>query len=264
MFLTYSIRLTFPNLLKYHPKSRVSIDSQTVENAEKQPPPVDRDSSVPLAGLFLILTAIATLIAVVTRVSANADQPTLAETLSAIADNRILYGAGGAARLVSGVTLLVVGVLLMRSWLTRQGYESRLGSSFFAMSGVFTAVSGACALALSVSAQENPTPESIGSPTETVDLIRGLFGEIGFTFAGLALVIAAARQWQAGLPFSKIAPLSALIGIAMLFIWWDAATIIHRITGVAFLLWLVLIGFMLVTGRVERHFILKSTSRSSP
>ena len=261
--MTCSIRLIFPNLLKYHPKSRVSIDSQTVENAEKQPAPVNRDSSVPMAGLFLILTAIATLIAVVTRVSANADQPTLAETLSAIADNRILYGAGGAARLVSGVTLLVVGVLLMRSWLTRQGYESRLGSSFFTMSGLFTAVSGACALALSISAQENPSPESIGSPTETVDLIRGLFGEVGFTLAGLALVMIAIKQWKAE-PLRKLAPLSAVIGIAMLLIWWDAATIIHRITGIAFLLWLIFVGVMFITGRVERYFILKSTSRSSP
>lgn len=232
-------------------------------NAEKQPAPVNRDSSVSLAGLFLILTAIATLIAVVTRVSANADQPTLAETLSAIADNRILYGAGGAARLVSGITLLVVGVLLMRSWLTRQGYESRLGSSFLTISGLFTAASGACALALSISAQENPSPESIGSPTETVDLIRGLFGEVGFTLAGLALVMIAIKQWKAE-PLRKLAPLSAVIGIAMLLIWWDAATIIHRITGIAFLLWLIFVGVMFITGRVERYFILKSTSRSSP
>ena len=34
------------------------------------------------AGLFLLITAVATLVAVVTRVSANADQPTLAETLT--------------------------------------------------------------------------------------------------------------------------------------------------------------------------------------
>ena len=40
----------------------------------------------------------------------------------------------------------------------------------------------------------------------------------------------------------------------MQLIWLDAATIMHRISGVAFVLWLVAIALMLLTGRVERHF----------
>ena len=40
------------------------------------------------AGLFLLITAVATLVAVVTRVSANADQPTLAESLIVISENK--------------------------------------------------------------------------------------------------------------------------------------------------------------------------------
>ena len=235
-----------------------------MEDTGKQPGRVNRDFSAPLTGLFFIITAIATLVAVVTRVSANADHPTLPETLSAIADNRVLYGAGGAARLVSGVTLLAAGLLLLRSWLTRHGHQSRIFSALLAFSGVFTAVSGALALALSVSAQEDATPASIGSSTETVDLLRGLLGEIGFTMAGLALIVVAIQQWKAGPPYRKIALFSVVAGIAMQFIWWDAATIVHRITGIAFLLWLILMGVMFVTGRVERHYILKSNSTSNP
>ena len=202
--------------------------------------------------------------AVIIRVSANADHPTLPETLAAIADGRVLYGAGGVARFVSGITLLVAGLLLSRTWVIRQGFGHPLVPVFLAASGVITAVSGGCALALSISAQGGSDVEPIGATTEAVAAARWLTGKIGFSFAGLALVIAARRQWQAGQPLRKIAPLSAVIGIAMLFIWWDSATIIHRFTGVAFLLWLILIGFMLVTGRVERHFAARATLDSKP
>ena len=40
----------------------------------------------------------------------------------------------------------------------------------------------------------------------------------------------------------------------MQFIWIDAATFMHGINGIAFVLWLTLIGVMLATGRVERQF----------
>ena len=200
----------------------------------------------------------------VTRVSANTDHPTLPETLNAIADSRALYGAGGIARFVSGATLLVAGWLLLRTWVIRQGFGHPLVPAFLALSGVVTAVSGACALALSISAQGNAQVDPVGSTTEAVATARWLTGKIGFTVAGVALLIAARQQWKAGVPLKKIAPLSAIIGVAMQFIWLDAATIVHRITGIIFLLWLVLIGFMLITGRVERHFVSKAISAPRP
>ena len=52
-----------------------------------------------------------------------------------------------------------------------------------------------------------------------------------------------------------IAPLSVIIGLAMQLIWVDALTVVHRVSGVAFVVWLLAIGFMLMTGRVERLFI---------
>lgn len=113
---------------------------------------------------------------------------------------------------------------------------------------------------LSISAQGNVEEDTIGTTIEAIAAARWLTGKIGFTLAALALIIAARQQWKAGLPLKKIAPLSALLGIAMLFIWLDAATIVHRITGIVFLLWLVIIGFMLITGRVERHFVSQAAS----
>ena len=67
-----------------------------------------------MTGMLLILTAIATVVAVVGRVSADADQPTLAASLAAIAESRGLYGLGGAGRFVSGVTLIAVAWCLFR------------------------------------------------------------------------------------------------------------------------------------------------------
>ena len=81
------------------------------------------DRSARTAGILLILTAAATVAAVAGRVAADADQPTLSESMAAIALDRWLYLAGGAARLVSGITLIAAAWLLLRTWIIRSGWE---------------------------------------------------------------------------------------------------------------------------------------------
>ena len=71
---------------------------------------------------------------------------------------------------------------------------------------------------------------------------------------GLALVAAAPYQWKAGGILRYVAVASAVIGIAMQFIWIDAATAVHRVSGAAVFIWLLVIGVMLLAGRVERQF----------
>ena len=211
-----------------------------------------KDPAARLAGLFLLLTAVATAVMVYARVAADADQDTLLESLHAIAANKAMYSLTGAARLVSGVTLIAAAWFLWKTWLVREGFETRIVPLLFATSGAFTAVSGACALLLAAAATVGM--DSVDASTETVALLRWLTGKAGFAEAGLALVAAAQRQWIAGGAIRRIAPASAATGIAMQFIWIDAATIMHRLSGVAFGVWLIAIGLMLVTGRVERHF----------
>ena len=53
-----------------------------------------RDSSTRIAGALLILTAALTALSAVGRLAADADQPTLAESLEAIARSAGLYGLG--------------------------------------------------------------------------------------------------------------------------------------------------------------------------
>ncbi len=211
------------------------------------------DSAARKAGMLLLLTAAASAVSAVARVSANVDYPAVAESLAAISESRTLYGLGGGARLVSGLTLIGGALLLSRTWIIRQ----RLGTALFGASGIFTAISGACAAVLAISVPstaEIAALDSIGGSIDAIASLRWITGKIGFAAAGLALIVAARYQWKVGGNLRRISPFSAIIGIAMQFIWIDAATKAHPVIGALFFLWLVAIGFMLSTGRVEKHF----------
>ena len=212
-----------------------------------------RGSEARVAGALLLMTALATAVAVIGRVAADADQATLSESLASIADARSLYGLGGAARLVSGVTLLGAAWYLSRTWIIRERLGTPLVPILLAVSGAFTAVSGACALLLAVSAP-NVVETSVAPLMENSELLRWLTGKIGFAAAGLALIVAARYQWKVGGALRYIAPASLVIGISMQFIWFDAVIFMHRVSGIAFLVWLIAVGGMLFTGRVERLF----------
>ena len=213
-----------------------------------------RDPAARRAGALLILTAIATAAAVGLRVVADTDQPTLVESLAAIADNRGVYGLGSLVRLASGVVLMAAAWQLSRTWIIREGFGASLVPALFSASGAFTAISGVCAIALTFTAADAPVQGEMSGFTEFVAFARGLSGKIGFALAGLALIVAGRQQWKAGAPLRYISPASVVVGIAMLFIWLDAATAVHRVSGVLFLVWLAGIGLMLTAGRVERHF----------
>ena len=227
---------------------------QTWTPSEERRP---RDAAARAAGLFLLLTALATVLMVAARVAADADQATPAESFAAISETRVVYGIGGATRMVSGVTLAAAAWFLLNTWIIRERFGSPIVPILLAVSGLFTLVSGACAVWLAVSVPAAPgaiDSFAAASSTEVADYLRWLTGKIGFALAGLALLAAARYQWRAGGMLRRIAPVSAIIGILMQFIWVDSATFMHPINGTAFVLWLVAIGAMLATGRIERHF----------
>ena len=221
------------------------------------------DRSARTAGALLLLTAVATVVMVYARVSADADQPTLVESLRAIAESRSMYGASATARFVSGIALLAAAWYLSRTWIIRDVLGTPLVPYLLAVSGIVTAVSGACAGVLAVyqmpeaAAASGAAAFEAPSALEATSTLRGLTGKIGFAAAGIALLVAARYQWQVGGALRWIAPASAVIGITMQLIWIDAATIMHRIGGTAFFLWLVVMGTMLFTGLVERRFMAK-------
>ena len=76
--------------------------------------------------------------------------------------------------------------------------------------------------------------------------IRWFTGKAGFTAAGLGSAAATIPLWNTGGIPRAIAPASLVIGAAMLFIWVDAATVMHRVTGPSFLVWLLVAGVSLL------------------
>ena len=214
------------------------------------------DAAAQRAGWLLLATAAATAVAVFGRLAAGADLPALAESLAAVGRRRGWYGIGGAARLLSGITLFAGAWFLWHTRFMRRRLGTLLVSVLLAASGLFTAVSGACALAL---AQIAPEPSAaaaaarVGGGAALVAELRSISGKIGFTLAGLALLATALRQWRVGGRLRRLAPASALVGAAMPFIWVDAVTLLHRLSGPLFMVWLALIGFMLASGRVQRR-----------
>ena len=177
-----------------------------------------------------------------------------------------MYSVSGAARLISGLTLIAGAWFLWRTWVVRERFGTPAVPVLFAVSGAFTAVSGLCAIALAVAApaaSESAAVSVVDASTEAVASVRWVTGKAGFAVAGLALLAAAQRQWKAGGAIRRIAPGSVALGITMQFIWLDAATIVHRISGVGFVLWLFAIALMLLTGRVERHFAATRDSSSA-
>ncbi len=148
------------------------------------------------------------------------------------------HKAGGGGDTLAGAWFL------WHARFMRRRVGTLLVTLLLATSGLFTAVSGLCAMALAQVAPEPTTAEA----AELVAELRWISGKIGFTLAGLALLATAVRQWRVGGSLRRLAPFSAFVGLAMQLIWVPAATLLHRFTGPLFVVWLALIGFLLASG----------------
>ena len=205
------------------------------------------------AGLLLVVGTVATVVMIAARVMSGADQATLAASLAAIADQWVLYGVSGTARMLSGMALTGAALLLLGTRLVRRRHLPRPVVLAFAVSGGVTALSGMLALVLTALALEfshagaSGTP---GAPAQIVAEARWLTGTAGFSLAGLVLVWSALPQWKAGGFWKWSALLCATTGIAMQLIWSDALVPIHRFSGVAFTAWLTAIGIALIANRL--------------
>ena len=177
---------------------------------------------------------------VLTRVAADADQDTLLESLLAIDENRALFGISGAARLLSGVAFFIAAWFLLRTWIIRDRWATPAVPYLFAVSGVCTVLSGAAAIFIAAYSVPETTiingnqDREIAPTAEFLSGLRWITGKIGFTAAGLAVIVAARYQWQVGGTLRRIAPASLIIGVTMQFIWIHATTILHPIVGTPF------------------------------
>ena len=209
--------------------------------------------SARVAGALLLLTAVATAVMVPTRLMADADQPTLRLALEAISANTLPYTYSAIARILSGVFLLAAAGL-MRSVTTPYGpAPARLAMTALSLSGVVTVVSGVCAIMLTtvgVSAIAFDDARLLETAAR-LDAVRWITGKAGFALAGLGLIALGPVQWRVGGLLKVFAVADVIIGVVMLFIWVDAATVMHRVSGIAFLAWLLVSGLWLVAGLLK-------------
>ena len=224
------------------------------------------------AGLLLLLAAAATAVSVMTRLASSTEPLEGSPIQFPIILNTGVYAIAGAARILAGLGLLAAAVFLRRATSARHR-AADAASRLLEASGAVTAVSGACMLAL---AMEIPQAASGTGPVaaliaweipgwvEPIDAARWITGKVGFTLAGLGLIALSPVQWRIGglLKVSAVADL--VIGVAMLFIWVDAATVMHRISGVAFLAWLIISGLWLATGRLKPPAAAPSGDAATP
>ena len=206
-----------------------------------------------IAGILLLLTAVATAIMVPTRLMADADQPTLQLTLEAISDNTLPYTYSAVARMASGIFLVIAAGFLSSAIRQYAPTWARLSTIALSASGVVTIVSGVCGIILTtigpvaIAFDDAQLLEWAGR----LDAARWIIGKAGFSLAGLGLIALAPVKWRMGGLLKVFAVVDLVIGVAMLFIWVDAATAMHRISGVAFLAWLIVTGLWLVAGLLK-------------
>ena len=215
------------------------------------------------AGLLLLLTALATGVSVVTRLAGSQEPPADSPLYAPVILDTNLYALAGAARVVSGLALLAMAILCWRRPVPAGGGAVMgMAVALLGISGVVTAASGACMLALAAAVPATdagssalPSLAAVGGIlgwVEPLNEARSITGKAGFTLAGLGLAALALAQWRIGGRLLKTgAVVSAVIGVAMLFIWVDAATAMHRISGIAFLLWLIGYGGGLTINRMS-------------
>ena len=213
-------------------------------------------------GLLLLLTAVATAVAVLTRLAGSEEPPADGLVRLPVILDTGVYAGAGAARVVSGLALLAAAMFLSRC-LPEQNRLADVATGLLEASGIVTAASGACMLALAIMIPEGarapddtltyvtPTARGVIDWVGSVDLTRWVAGKGGFTLAGLGLIALGPVQWRIGglLKISAVADL--VIGVAMLFIWVDAATVMHRVSGIAFLVWLIITGVWLAAGLLK-------------
>lgn len=184
------------------------------------------------AGAALVLTALATALGVAARLAAGDGE-----------SSSPLTAVWGAGTLASGVCLFMSARLISGTRLAWDGSGSPLSPALFGASGIFTAVSGICALVLYATVAPDAVTDA------TIEYGRRLSGVVGFATAGLALLVAARHQWKTGgNAMTLAAASSALIGLLMQAIWFETAQTAHRIGGLAFLIWLTAIGIALWRG----------------
>ena len=203
-----------------------------------------------MTGILTVVTAAAIIIAVFARVAAGGDGDTLRESLQAIAANRAPYSVYGALTLLSGATMIGAAWFIASASAFRPLTARPIVPIIFGIAGAIYILSGVSAIFLASIA---PNMAQGGM----ISQIREISATLAFIVSGWGLMASGFHQWKAGSPLKFIAPFSAAIGALMQImlirlLTSEGIAFYDQIIGLAFVLWLFIVGVILATVPTDR------------
>ena len=211
-----------------------------------------------IAGLMLLLAAVAAGFMVWTRLEGQFDQPTLEEALRAIDENSIWVTYHGVARIWFGASLIFASVFVGLALNPFGGTGLTLAQWLFVLGGIAMIVSGVLTTLSPAVVQSNDV-FGLTDPESFYDL-RRIAGSVGNTAIGAALICITRTQWglRGLMRFSAL--IAPLVGIGMVVVWLDAAAVTHRVSGAGFGIWMVTTAVALILGSLRYQ---PSTAKNS-
>ena len=194
---------------------------------------------------------------VATRTASNDSQIVFSDSLQMIAQNQALYLTSMYASVISNALLAGLAAGLYSTFRIYQPDLARAGAFLLLATAVVSMVAAVAGLALASLAQEfvgvtGNQENSLASSAQAVEVFRAYAGRTGFTFSALSLLaFGGPISWQGPIP-KWLGWLGILVGVMMLLIWSESATLLHRIGGTGYLVWLAITGGWLVL-RGTRH-----------
>jgi hypothetical protein len=196
-----------------------------------------------ITGGLLTAYMAAVIVSVTARVASNADQESFRTSLQLIAANQGLY----LTNLASNFLLIALAAGLYLTFRTYQRYLALLGASMFTAAALIWMVSNTSGLTLAQLAQEfatasGPLVDMFMTSPRVAELTREFAGKTAFTLASLGLLaFGGLIAWSHAVP-RWLGWLAIVVGVLIAFIWYDAASALHRIGGTGYLLWLLFTG----------------------
>ncbi|MFQ6026457.1 MAG: DUF4386 family protein [Dehalococcoidia bacterium] len=205
-----------------------------------------------IAGGLLIIYGVLVAVSVFTRVASQSDQDTTGESLNMIAAHQGMFLTSAVINLISNFLLIALAGILYLALRRHEALLTLLGSLFFLVAATTWVISGIAGLSLITLAAEfvaasGSLAESTVAAAGSTELLRELSGKASFTLAALALLaFGGAISWRGMVP-RWLGWLGIVVGLLMLFIWVDTATLLHRLGGSGYLLWAALLGIWLLS-----------------
>lgn len=207
------------------------------------------------AAILLILYTLSVAVSVAARVVSGVDQETAAESILMLAVNHGWAVAAYTAGLVAAIILFVLIHLIARVFEPYAPYMAGIsalplvGAALFGGGAAFNGLVLALALEYGGGPPFYVLADGGLAVYSGLEPMRVLYGQIGFTFSGLALLSLGGLIALTGALPRWIGVLGLLTGALMFFIWYDDAAILHRIGGGLYLLWLLSVaGWLLFRG----------------